>query len=341
MKDERIEQLLRKAPRSSAPAGLLERLQADITLPRRIETRQVHPTEVLTFIRRWFPAVSFAAIFLACIVAIAVQTNQIAGLKHENATPQTSAQSLEQLRRDNAEYQRLKAAHEELERLRRDLAELQQLRTEVAQLRAQKQEIDKLRAENQQLALAVQQPRQSNANDDFFARNDNALENARTKAESMACINNLKQIGLAARIYATDQGGMFPPSFVAMSNVLSTPKLLICPSDKARAAASDWQNFSAANVSYEFLNPNGTDNEPQVILARCPVHRHVCTSDGAVHQISPASEARMIAVKNGKLIFTPSIGLSPSPSVAPLTTNRIDSERYKLIPVEPPKPSYE
>ena len=77
------------------------------------------------------------------------------------------------------------------------------------------------------------------------------------------------------------------------------------------------------------------------ILARCPVHRHVCTSDGAVHQISPASEARMIAVKNGKLIFTPSIGLSPSPSVAPLTTNRIDSERYKLIPVEPPKPSYE
>src|SRR5216110_1169398 len=113
MNDERIEQLLRKAPRSPSPAGLLEKLRTDIALPRRIETRPVNPTEAVPFFRRWFPAISFVVIFLACIVAIAVQTNQIAELKHENATLQTSAQNLEQLRRDNAEYQRLKAAHEE------------------------------------------------------------------------------------------------------------------------------------------------------------------------------------------------------------------------------------
>ena len=148
MNDERIEQLLRKAPRSPAPAGLLETLRRDITLPRRMEVRPMNPTGATPFIWRWFPTVSFAAIFLACIAAIAVQTNQITGLKQENATLQTSAHSLEQLRRDNTEYQRLKAAHEELERLRRDSAELQQLRSEVMQLRAQTQEIDKLRAEN-------------------------------------------------------------------------------------------------------------------------------------------------------------------------------------------------
>ncbi len=160
MNDERIEQLLRKAPRSPAPAGMLDKLRTDIALPRQVETRPVNPTDAVPFIRRWFPAISFAAIFLACIVAIEVQTNQIAGLKHENATLRTSAQNLEQLRRDNAEYQRLKAEHAELERLRRDFAELQQLHTEVAQLQTQAQEMEKLRAENQQLLAASRQLRE-------------------------------------------------------------------------------------------------------------------------------------------------------------------------------------
>src|ERR1051325_5277717 len=133
MYDERIEQLLRKAPRASAPAGLLEKLRKDITLPRRLETRSVTPTEAVSLIRRWFPAVSLAAICLACILAIAVQSNEIAGLKQENATLRASAPNLEELRRDHEEYQRLKSARTELERLRRDLAELQQLQTEVAQ----------------------------------------------------------------------------------------------------------------------------------------------------------------------------------------------------------------
>src|SRR5438876_2727273 len=338
MNDERIEQLLRKAPRSPAPAGLLETLRRDITLPRRMEVRPMNPTGATPFIWRWFPTVSFAAIFLACIAAIAVQTNQITGLKQENATLQTSAHSLEQLRRDNTEYQRLKAAHEELERLRRDSAELQQLRSEVMQLRAQTQEIDKLRAENQQLALAVQQPRPANANGDFFARNDDALEKARAKAESIACINNLKQIGLAARIWATDNNDVFPPGFLSMANELSTPKVLICPSDKARTATSDWRQFSTANVSYEYLNPNGTDNEPQVVLARCPVHGHVCTSDGAVHQISPLSAPGTIVVKDGKLIFTPSIQPRPA-NALPFFTNRFEHEELRtrngLIPIDP------
>src|SRR5213594_2685241 len=298
MNDERIEQLLRKAPRPPAPAGLLEKLRTDITLPRRLEARLLNQTEPAPFIRRWFPAVSFAAIFLACIVAIAVQTNQIAGLKHENATLQTSAHNLEQLRRDNAEYQRLKAAHEELDRLRKDFAELQQLRTEVTQLRAQKQEIDKLRAENQQLALAVQQPRQSNANDDFFARNDD-------KAESIACINNLKQIGLAARILATDNSDVFPSSWLAMANVLGTPKILVCPSDKGRTPARNWAEFNSANVSYEFLNPNGTAATPYVLLTRCPIHGNVGLSDGSAWMGSGLGSSFTISVQDGKQVFTP------------------------------------
>ncbi len=314
MNDERIEQLLRKAPRSPAPAGLLEKLRTDIALPRRVETRPMNATEAVPFFRRWFPAISFSVIFLACILAIAVQTNQIAELKHENATLQTSAQNIEQLRRDNAEYQRLKAAHEELERLRRDFAELQQLRTEVAQLQTQAQEMEKLRAESQQLLAASRQQRQSSADADFFSRNDDALAKARAKAESLACVNNLKQIGLAARIYANDQGDVFPASFVAMSNVLSTPKLLICPGDKARAAAHNWQEFGPANVSYEFLNPGGSETNPYVLLTRCPVHGNVGLSDGSVWQGVGLGRSFTIAVKDGKQIFTP---LNPPANASP------------------------
>ena len=356
MNDERIEQLLRKTPPPPVPAGLLEKLRNDITLPRRAEVRSVNQTEPAPFIRRWFPAVSFAAIFLACIVAIAVQTNQIAGLRHANATLQTPGPSLEQLRSDNAGYKRLKAELEELDRLRRDFAELQRLRPEVSQLRAQQQEIDKLRAENQQLALAIQQQKHASADDDFFARNDNALENARAKAESMACINNLKQIGLAARIWANDNSDVLPSGWLAMTNELVTPKILICPSDKGHTTASDWRHFSAANVSYEFLNPNGTDREPQVVLARCPMHNHVCLSDGSVQQlgtsrsiarsandgrfyVSDPTPANLDAEALGRQRNTKEemfrrYGLPPS--AVPLNTNRDGS-----IQIQPAKPSYE
>src|SRR5262245_17456426 len=312
MNDERIKQLLRKAPRSPAPAGLLDKLQSDITLPGRLETKSVTPTEGVTLIRRWFPALSFAAIFLACIVAIAVQTNQIAGLKHEKATLQTATQNLEQFRRDNAEYQRVKDAHEELERLRRDYAELQQLRTEVAQLRARAQSMDKLKAENRLLSAASRPPGQSSA-DDFFSRNEDALAKARAKAEAVACINNLKQIGLAARVWATDNT-VFPPNWLAMSNELATPKILVCPGDKGRTPARNWAEFTAANVSYEFLNPNGTEATPYVVLTRCPIHGNVGLSDGSAWMGSGLGSTFTLSVQDGKQVF-----------------NRIN----------PPKPSYE
>ncbi len=318
MNDERIEQLLRKAPRPPAPAGLLERLQTDIARPRRIETRPVNSVEAAPSIGRWFPALSFAVLFLSCLVLIAVQTNQIAGLKQENATLQSTAHDLEQLRQDNADYQRLKAAQAELERLRREFGEMQQLRTEVAQLREQNQEIDKLRAENRQRLSASGQRALSNANDDFFSRNDNTLEQARARAESIVCVNNLKQIGLAARVYATDNGEVFPPSWLAMTNELATPKILVCPRDKGHSLATDWLQFSAANVSYEFLNANGTEAAPQVILARCPIHNHVCLSDGSVQQLG----------KNRGV-----------------TRNAADGKYYISTPAQPsldaPKPSYE
>ena len=76
---------------------------------------------------------------------------------------------------------------------------MQNLRKEVAKLRAQQQEADRLRAENQQL-LAASRAAQPISEDDFFARTDDPGE----KALSIQCVNNLKQIGLSARVWAND-----------------------------------------------------------------------------------------------------------------------------------------
>src|SRR5204862_5765867 len=83
-----------------------------------------------------------------------------------------------------------------------------------------------------------------------------ALAKAKAKAQRIKCVNNLKNVGLAFRIFATDNGDQFPMQvpatnggsaewsgtapgfpgmvwrhFYSLSNELSTPKIVLCPSD--------------------------------------------------------------------------------------------------------------
>jgi len=51
-----------------------------------------------------------------------------------------------------------------------------------------------------------------------------ALAKAKEKAQSISCVNNLKQMGLAARLYATDHNDAYPPDILSMKNELITPK---------------------------------------------------------------------------------------------------------------------
>jgi len=115
-----------------------------------------------------------------------------------------------------------------------------------------------------------------------------ALSKAKDKAQRINCVNNLKMIGLAARMYANDNKEVFPLNFLSMSNELNTPKFLICPEDGSHARALDWSNFSeAANVSYEFLRPGErADTNQKQPTFRCPIHNNVGLADGSVQQLS-------------------------------------------------------
>ena len=84
----------------------------------------------------------------------------------------------------------------------------------------------------------------------------------RAPASRIQCVNNLKQVGLAFKLWAGDHQEKFPMQvsvtnggtlelmdsgktfmhFAVISNELSTPKVLVCPADRTRKPAA---NFSA------------------------------------------------------------------------------------------------
>jgi prepilin-type processing-associated H-X9-DG protein len=112
-----------------------------------------------------------------------------------------------------------------------------------------------------------------------------ALASAKKKAQRINCVNNLKQSGLAFRIWAGDHDDKYPMCvstdlggtkecvtgaetyrhFQVMSNELSTPKILACPADTEREAALNFSHLRNQNVSY-FVGLDATDVNPQLVL---------------------------------------------------------------------------
>ena len=107
------------------------------------------------------------------------------------------------------------------------------------------------------------------------------------QSSEIQCVNNLKQIGLAFRIWEGDNGDKFPmqvpakkggamepaargnvaPIFQVMSNELSTPKILVCPADADRFAAKNFTSgFDNSHVSY-FAGLDAADDKPTMFLA--------------------------------------------------------------------------
>src|SRR5213596_2841796 len=81
----------------------------------------------------------------------------------------------------------------------------------------------------------------------------------RGKAERIRCVNNLKDLALAQRIFASDNSeptlknettATAANYFQIWSNQLSTPNVLICPTDRRATVSSNFATLSNLNVSY-------------------------------------------------------------------------------------------
>ena len=114
-----------------------------------------------------------------------------------------------------------------------------------------------------------------------------ALAAAKRKPQKVNCVNNLKQVILAFKMWSSDQTDNYPmqvssanggtkefietgnviSTFQIMSNELSTPILLACPNDSKHFRATDFSStaFTAKNISY-FVGVDATEKNPQNVL---------------------------------------------------------------------------
>jgi prepilin-type N-terminal cleavage/methylation domain-containing protein len=126
-----------------------------------------------------------------------------------------------------------------------------------------------------------------------------ALAAAKKKAQKISCVNNLKQVGLSFRLWEGDNGDKYPMAvtyanggvsdkianagaataanaanlymtFQCMSNQLSTPKVVFCPSDGLANHVQNTTNFGTGfgnlNVSY-FVNGDAVEADPQMVMS--------------------------------------------------------------------------
>jgi prepilin-type N-terminal cleavage/methylation domain-containing protein len=114
-----------------------------------------------------------------------------------------------------------------------------------------------------------------------------ALSRAKSKAQRTSCLNNLKQISLALRLWADNNEGKYPwkvdqsqgggkPNgsgnarvnfqYSLVSNELASTKVLLCPNDVRKVAATNFATLVLTNISYA-LSLEADDKRPRVILA--------------------------------------------------------------------------
>lgn len=94
------------------------------------------------------------------------------------------------------------------------------------------------------------------------------LAKSKAKAKQVACINNLKQLGLGIRMWAGDQGDKYPwnvavsqgggqgssdwtDNLRVCSNQVQNTKVLVCPTDIKKRVAVNWAAMEGdLNISY-------------------------------------------------------------------------------------------
>lgn len=145
-----------------------------------------------------------------------------------------------------------------------------------------------------------------------------ALAKAKTKAQSIACQNNMKQISLGFHLWAADHEDKFPfllnqarggtlelcerdgegydrnaaQHFKKLASELSNPGVFVCPADKSKQTASSTATLDSWNVSYQLRTGKEVSSaNPQEVLIYCPIHHNTGRADGSV-QRGPTTSAK-------------------------------------------------
>ncbi|MBM3881244.1 MAG: DUF1559 domain-containing protein [Verrucomicrobia bacterium] len=357
--EQEILELLRRAPQPRPPKGLKPQLIRQIDVPgaaggqgaRRPSARAELRARSAgrSWFAAWWPALAAGCLALACFTLAAVQHLELRQLRAARTAARTQATPVPdpgapagpvatEGRNGSTAAASAAALPDERQEILRLGALAEELATDVRAL-------EQMRAQNEQLQQQVA------ARQVLTAQEVKGLEEAREKARSVQCVNHLKQIGLAARIWATDHGDVLPPDFASMSQALGSPKVLVCPSDTLRQPAADWALFTLSNCSYDYLAPSGSEAEPARVMVRCPFHGNITLVDGSVQMGVAKSQPERLVLREGKLVYADAGGSTPErgsrrlgqPGAVPLNLTQPASpgavpmdrrlmERYGLLP---------
>ncbi len=109
-----------------------------------------------------------------------------------------------------------------------------------------------------------------------------SLSRSKAKAQRISAVNNLKQIGLAARQWGLDNSDRMPTSFEDMKNELGTDKITFDPNTGQR---------------FVWVGAGKDETDPSAILAYSPSDqngRAVLLADGSVQQVNSEKFSEML-----------------------------------------------
>jgi hypothetical protein len=145
-----------------------------------------------------------------------------------------------------------------------------------------------------------------------------AVAKAKGRAGRIKCLNNLKQVVLALKIYASDHDDHYPFQIpeaqggtkeqtrqdargddrkpfihlMKLKNELGSPRILTCPDDPGGKAVRTWSEFEERHVSYQFRSGESVNEvKPAEVIAWCPFHHNVALVDGSVYQMTEQETA--------------------------------------------------
>ncbi len=303
--DEQLEKALRNAPQPQPPRGLKDKLISQARGNRAKPGRASVVFARETWFDRWWRLTAAGAFCFICAVVMAIQQNEIHRLKQSlEILPADSTGTLgasaAQPKASDAESTTTVAAVSASEQ-----EEIEKLKEQATELKSEIAKMEQLKTENQTMRAQLAAPAANVLSADEVAE----MDKARERALNIQCVNNMKQMGLAVRVWGSDNLDAMPPDMLSMSNELSTPIILHCPSDTNRPAARNFASYTDANCSYEYLGAaNGTNYQPEQVLFICPIHGNICLCDGSVQSEIAKKHPEFLVQREGKIYFEPHYG---------------------------------
>ena len=110
-----------------------------------------------------------------------------------------------------------------------------------------------------------------------------SLASGKLKAKNVECANQLKQMGIGLKLWANDHEDKFPwqlaeakggslntavwmEHFRVASNQISSPRILVCPTDREKRPVGSWANLDPElNFSF-FVGTESRESQPQTIV---------------------------------------------------------------------------